>query len=96
MTHTRSLTRLPSHSMPRPGIHPMLHLTRLVLTDGSSYMVSTAWQLPKPGLQITTKILEEDYLTHESYTGKPSKLSKKLGRRAKFENKFAGKDETSR
>lgn len=67
-------------------------MTRIVLTNGASYMVPTAWQLPKPGLQVTTKILQEDYLTHEAYTGKPSKLSRKVGRRARFENRFSKKD----
>lgn len=77
--------------MPKAGIHPMLHMTRIVLTNGASYMLPMAWQRPTAGLQITTKFLDEDYLTHEAYTGKPSKLSKKVGRRARFENRFAEK-----
>lgn len=75
--------------MPRKGIHPMLHLVRIVLTNGASVMVPMAWQRPYPGLQVTTKFMDVDYLTHEAYTGVPSKSSRKVGRRAQFENRFA-------
>lgn len=77
--------------MPKPGIHPMMHMVRVVLTNGASVMMPMAWQRPYPGLQITTKFLEVDYLTHENYTGVPSKSSKRVGRRARFENRFGDK-----
>lgn len=74
--------------MPRPGIHPMMHRVRIVLTNGASVMTEMTWQRPYPGLEITTKFLELDYLTHENFTGIPSKKNRKIGRRAAFENKF--------
>eukprot|EP00171_Calliarthron_tuberculosum_P012100 IDg12100t1 len=79
--------------MPRPWLHPMQHLVRIVHTNGSSVIVPISWQQPGPGLRITTKFLEVDYLTHEKFTGKPTK-AKKIGRRAQFENKFAAKPQT--
>lgn len=66
----------------------MMHRVRIVLTNGASVMTLHAWQRPYPTLDITTKFLEIDYLTHERFTGVPSKGTQKIGRRAAFENKF--------
>jgi ribosomal protein L31 len=73
----------------RKGIHPMMHMVRVVLSNGASYYRPMAWQLPvsRKG-EIPTKFLEVDYINHEAYTGVPSRNSRRLGRRAKFENKF--------
>jgi ribosomal protein L31 len=73
----------------RKGIHPMMHIVRVVLSNGASYYRPMAWQLPvtRKG-EIPTKFLEVDYINHEAYTGVPSRNSRRLGRRAKFENKF--------
>lgn len=76
--------------MPRAGIHPMRSLVRVVLTNGASINMQLAYQTPYPGVQVTTKFLEVDHLTHENFTGTPSRLSRKVGQRAKFENKFSG------
>lgn len=81
--------------MARPGIHPMMHLVRLVLTNGASVVVPMAWQRPYPGLEVTTKFLQIDYFGHDNRTGKLGKTAIGEGRRAKFENKFAGKKETN-
>lgn len=74
--------------MPRAGIHPMLHRVRIVLTNGASYILPMAWHRPYPGLEVTTKFMTEDYLTHERFTGVENKAKAKVGRRARFENKF--------
>lgn len=75
--------------MPRAWVHPMKHLVRVVNTDGSSTIKPMAWQQPGPSLKITTLFLSEDHLTNEAYTGAPSKAKPKVGRRARFENRFA-------
>lgn len=82
--------------MPRPGIHPMAHMVRLVLTNGASILMPMAWQRPYPTLEVTTKFLDVDYLTHEKYTGVPSKGKRKVGRRAAFENRFKTKEGKSK
>lgn len=79
--------------MARPGIHPMMHLVRLVLTNGASVIVPMAWQRPYPGLEVTTKFLQVDYFGSEGRAGKRGGLAAEEGRRARFENKFAGKKE---
>lgn len=68
----------------------MQHLVRVVNTNGASTVIVVPWQQPVPGLRVTTKFLEVDHLNSEFFTGKPSKAPK-AGRRAQFENKFAGK-----
>lgn len=82
-------------NMARPGIHPMLNVVRIVLSNGASYFVPMAWQRPSAGLAVTTKFLDNDYTNSERYTGIPGRSSKKVGRRARFENKFAVPGSTS-
>jgi ribosomal protein L31 len=73
----------------RKGIHPMMHMVRVVLSNGASVYMPMAWQQPlSRGNHIPTKFLEVDYLNHENFTGVPSRSSRRPGRRAKFENKF--------
>ena len=74
--------------MPRPWLHPVKNLVRIVYTNGSSIVMPLAWQRPQLGLKITNRFLTEDYLSHEKFTGARSKTSVKVGRMAKFENKF--------
>ncbi len=61
---------------------------RVVYTNGASVFMPVPWQQPGPGLRVTTKFMDVDYMTHENFTGKSSQ-AKKVGRRAQFENKFA-------
>jgi ribosomal protein L31 len=85
--------------MPRKGIHPMVHMVRIVMSNGASIFVQQSWQEPlsrviargKGGeaAVVATKFLEVDRTNHERFTGVPSRSNRdKLGRRAKFENKF--------
>lgn len=73
----------------KKGLHPMRHLVRIVLTNGATFMVEAPWQRPYPGLELTTKFLQLDYLTSEVFTGVQN-TKPKVGRRAQFENKFKG------
>ncbi len=68
----------------------MQHLVRIVNTNGASTITVIPWQQPKPSMRILTVFMENDHLTSELYTGKPSKAPK-VGRRARFENRFSGK-----
>lgn len=77
--------------MVRSWVHPMKHLVRIVHTDGSSVFLPVAWQRPRPGLEVTTYFMDQDFMSQEVFTGKPAR-AKKEGRRAQFENKFASKE----
>jgi ribosomal protein L31 len=73
----------------RKGIHPMMHMVRVVLSNGASIYMPMAWQQPlSRGNHIPTRFLEVDSLNHEKFTGVPSRRARRLGRRAMFENKF--------
>lgn len=62
----------------------MLHLVRVVFTNGASVTLPMPWQRPYKGLEVTTKFLETDFLS-----GADAKKSKRVvGQRARFENKF--------
>lgn len=85
--------------MPRKGIHPMMQMVRVVYSNGASAFMPQAWQAPLSAVMrggkgweadvVATKFLETDRLNHESITGVASRSNRsKLGRRAKFENKF--------
>lgn len=74
--------------MPRAGIHPMRHIVRHVLSDGSSVFTQMAWMRPYPGLDITTIFHETNHFKPD-----PSERNapvKKIGQRARFENRFGG------
>lgn len=79
--------------MPRAWVHPMKHIVRIVHTDGSSVFLPVAWQRPRPGLEVTTYFMEQEFMSQEVFTGKPAR-AKMAGRRARFENKFAAKEKT--
>lgn len=81
--------------MPRPGIHPMMHMVRVVFGNGSSCMMPMAWQRPAAGLEVTTKFLDVDFLTVEQFVGAGNRHSRKVGRRARFENRFGESGETA-
>lgn len=80
--------------MPRKGVHPMLQLVRVVYSNGASVIQPAPWMVPlsaghAPTDVVATHFLEVDRLNHESITGVASRSARaKLGRRAKFENKF--------
>lgn len=77
----------------------MLHMVRVVLSNGASLEMPMAWQEPLSRTAqrgprgaadiVATRFLEVDYTNHERFTGVPSRSARsKLGRRAKFENRF--------
>lgn len=73
--------------MPQKGIHPMMNLVRVVLSNGASVMMPMAWQRPLSQKdKIVTKFTEVDYLNVDRVGS--SRRFKRQGQRAKFENKF--------
>ena len=56
-------------------------------------MTIMPWRRPKPGLDVTTIFLTEDYTNNPYFTG-VNKKKKKVGRRAAFENKFTKSSDT--
>lgn len=79
--------------MPRPGIHPMRHLVRVVLPNGASVVTEMAWQRPYACLDVSTVFLDES-----SSAAAGSALSKAMnkGRRARFEDRFLSSDQPSK
>lgn len=84
----------------KKGIHPMRQMVRIVLGNGASFTIPQVWQEPLsatlargPGgatAVVRTKFLQIDETNAEYVTGKPSRAGQgKMGRREKFENKFA-------
>jgi ribosomal protein L31 len=72
----------------------MMTMVRVVLSNGSSIMLPQAWQQPlsavgRKDAALLTKFLDVDYTNHERFTGVASRSSKRVGRRAKFDNKFS-------
>lgn len=74
--------------MVRAGIHPMRHLVRHVLPDGSSVFTQMAWLRPYPGLDITTVF--HDVNNFKPNPGERKAPVKNIGQRARFENRFGG------
>lgn len=85
--------------MPRKGIHPLVQLVRIVYSNGSSVIAPRAWAArpdPRadPTAVVATIFLETDRLNHEAITGVAGRGARaNVGRRARFENKFAGAHE---
>jgi large subunit ribosomal protein L31 len=67
----------------KPDIHPSYHPIRVVMTDGTEFVMRSTWG--KPG---DTLHLDIDPKTHPAWTGGAQQLIDRGGRLSRFNSRF--------
>lgn len=69
----------------KANIHPDYHFIKVVMTDGTEYMMRSTY-----GKEGETLNLDIDPKTHPAWTGGTQQLMDRGGRVSKFNQKFGG------
>jgi large subunit ribosomal protein L31 len=68
----------------KPDIHPDYHFIKVVLTDGTEYVMRSTYG--KPGEKLN---LDIDPKTHPAWTGGTQQLMDRGGRLSRFNQRFS-------